>query len=89
MAGRGSAKDFARDVSAQSKPGKNQYSASSSPDGTQVILKNGVVLHPRVFYAGSGGAATDANPTADKITIWFQDGSVATGDVTAFLATLV
>jgi hypothetical protein len=77
MPNRKTAQDFARDVADQSKPGKNQYTTATNRDGTASISKNGIILHTKVFYSGE-----------DRITIWFQDGSVAVGNAADFLNTL-
>ena len=83
---RNNALDFQRDVAARS--GKNTYAATPSSDGTHKVTKNGVVLHPRIFYAGSGGAVTDANPSGDKVIVFSPDGMIGVADAAVFLQSL-
>jgi hypothetical protein len=52
------------------------------------VTKNGVTLHPRVFYAGTGGAITDANPTGDRVIIIDPNGIIGVADATVYLNTL-
>ena len=78
--------DFRRDVAARS--GKtNTYAATPQPDGTRAVTKNGVTLH-RVFYAGSGGVLTDANPSGDKVVVFAPDGMIGIADASAYLNSL-
>ena len=78
--------DFLRDVAARS--GKTStYAATPQPDGTHAVTKNGVTLH-RVFYIGTGGAITDANPTGDRIVVIDPNGIIGIGDASAYLNSL-
>jgi hypothetical protein len=83
---RNNATDFQRDVAARS--GKNTYVATPSGDGTHKITRNGVTLHPRIFYAGSGGAITDANPQGDKVIVIDPNGTIGIADAAVFLQSL-
>ncbi|HTB93141.1 MAG TPA: hypothetical protein VK728_09945 [Candidatus Sulfotelmatobacter sp.] len=87
MSARNNGADFQRDVAARSTS-KNYYVAAPNSDGTVKVTKNGVTLHPRVFYAGTGGALTDANPTGDRVIIIDPNGIIGFADATVYLNTL-
>lgn len=70
----------------------NQYVATTLPTNPSIvkITKNGVVLWPAVYWQGpNGGTATDANPSADEVTIFSSDNlQTAISDAQQFLNTL-
>lgn len=87
MPARNNGADFQRDVAARSTS-KNSYVAAPNSDGTVKVTKNGVTLHPRIFYAGNGGAITDANPTGDRVIIIDPNGVIGIADASVYLNSL-
>lgn len=87
MSARNNVADFQRDVAARTTS-RNVYVAVPNSDGTVRVTKNGVTLQPRIFYAGNGGAITDANPTGDRVIIIDPNGIVSLADATVYLNTL-
>lgn len=61
--------DFMREVHGRSQPGGDQFTAVFNRDKTVRILKNGVVLFPKVEYHSSGGTVSDANPGGDRVMV--------------------
>lgn len=85
--------DFLAAIRAQGKNANatsaNTYGATVNADGTVAVTRNSVVIFPRIFYnqgLQSVGPQGDANQ--DSLTIFSNDGAVATGSVTNFLSTL-
>lgn len=75
-------------ASTPTKPA-TKYVAQANGDGTFAVLKNGVVLYPRVFWSGIGGPITDASPVGDKVCIWDASGTSHVGSAAEFLRNLV
>ena len=76
--------DYTAAVVAQSRPGV-AFTVQTNVDGSHAILRNGVVLYPKVRYiapgSGSGGGTpTDANPRGDRIMI-LDTGQVADAQI--------
>ena len=67
----------------------NTYGATVNADGTVAITKNNVVIFPRVYYnQGQQSVGPQGDSNQDSLTIFSNDGAVATGSVTNFLSTL-
>jgi hypothetical protein len=85
--------DFMASIRAQGKVANatspNTYGATVNADGTVGVIRNGVVIFPRVFYnQGQQPVGPQGDANQDSLTIFSNDGAVATGSVTNFLSTL-
>jgi hypothetical protein len=68
----------------------NLYGATLNADGFSVqVVKNGAVIYSKIVYNGSSpSAGPQGDGNIDTMTVYAGGGSIATGSVTNFLATL-
>lgn len=67
----------------------NTYGATQNADSTVSVTRNGVTIFGRVLYnQGQQTVGPQGDANQDSLTIFSNDGAVATGSVTNFLSTL-
>jgi hypothetical protein len=67
----------------------NTYGATQNADSTVAVTRNNVTIFARIIYnQGQQSVGPQGDANQDSLTIFSNDGAVATGSVTNFLSTL-